>query len=545
MKFLAPIVVLSILLAAATVFAYDPAEDLTYMRIETSSVEDRAVVANLGVSIDYVDPDTGEVMASVPRQRIADIRNLHMYSEIISTKEMPAGYEEYLDYPQQMDFLKQLNKDYPAITSLFSIGQSVEGRELGCLRISSDPQNDHPEKPAFFLVALHHAREILSPMVALYFAQNLLDNYGTDDMITHYIDNFEIYIVPNINPDGGQFDHRDGDFHSWRKNRSVNEGSSCRGVDLNRNYGFQWGGAGSTNLPCDLTYRGPSAFSEPETQAVRDFVTAHSNITSLISLHTFSKLVLWPWGYTYQNIDDATDLATFKTLGQYMADQNGYRSEKSSSLYPVSGETTDWAYGELGIYGFTIELEPGRMNPFGFYPDPSIIPGADEKNFNAMIIALGLSRDPTLVLSTELWKLDASLDGSDATVDWASVVETDAKAWNVYRRLAGETDWTKINDSSIDPGQGSYEYTDTGLSPDTTYEYAVEFKSKDDGLDQFFGPVSVTTESLTDDDTSSDDDSNASADDDATDDDTSMDDDSAGGQPVATGDDDDSGGCGC
>lgn len=499
------------------------ANEFITMEIETSTYEERAAIANSGAAIQYVHPTEGWIVADVPTHRIKDIETLGF--AMTSRKEddsFPNGYHEYHDYAEQVAELTELNQTYPDISELFSIGQSHEGKELYCLKISDNPQQDESEEGAGLVVALHHAREILTPEVALYTARQLLEAYDVDEMIASFIDNREIYIIPNLNPDGGEYDHLGGRFKLWRKNRSDNDGALCKGVDLNRNYGYEWGGAGSTNFKCDLTYRGSEAFSEPETKALRDFVILHSNIHTIVSLHTYSELILYPWGYKRDPIDNFLDKVTFSTLANYMADQNGYTPQQASDLYPTSGDTTDWAYGELGIFAFTFELSPASPLGGAFYPSPEIFGRALPDNYAALLLAIGMARDPYLILSTDLWKLNAEKTVDDSIeISWASIIETEAAGWNVLRSTVENGLYEKINESVIEPDQPEYVFIDeTTLESGMTFYYKVEFLSNEEN-NQIFGPVSVSqpdTDDDDDDDTSSDDDAEEPDDDDTAED---------------------------
>ncbi len=501
------------------------------VRVDTRTPEDRAVINEMGLDILTVDIETGAVLVRLPADQLNDLLTIPYRTDMIEVLGMPSGYEQYHDYAEQKALLDELHVQYPDLTKVFSLGQSVEGRELWAIKISNNPEVDDADKPAFFLFAQHHAREILPPEIALYTAQKLLESYGVNDQTTAYVDEREIYIVPTVNPDGAEYDQQ-GTFKFWRKTRQVNEGSSCKGIDLNRNYGFEWVGPGSSPSPCSETYRGAAPFSAPEAAALRDFINAHSNITIAISLHSYARLVLYPWGYTYQKIEDQLDYQTHKQLAEAMAAFNKYTPMQSSGLYPVNGDSDDWEYGKKGIIAFTFEVEPSQLNPLGFYPQPSIIEGACQRNYQAILLSIGLSNQPSLVLSSDLWRLEATLNGNAATIHWNSIIETKAKGWNVLRSEGSSENYVQVNDQLIPAGQDDYEFVDQGLAEGTTYNYLVEFVSNNNALNQQFGPVSVDTAGGDDDDTVDDD----VTDDDATDDDTAVDD----------GDDDnDEGGCGC
>ena len=140
--------------------------------------------------------------------------------------------------------------------------------------------------------------------MALYVIGELTSRYATDARVRGIVDAREIWIVPNVNPDGSEYDIADGRYRSWRKNRQPNPGSEFTGTDLNRNWGYRWGCCGGSSGAFALeTYRGPSAFSAPETRALRDFVFSRviggvQQIKTSIDFHAYSELILWPYGHT-------------------------------------------------------------------------------------------------------------------------------------------------------------------------------------------------------------------------------------------------------
>ena len=186
-----------------------------------------------------------------------------------------------------------------------------------------------------------------------------------------------------VNPDGHQYSVTSQRL--WRKNRR-NNGDGTFGVDLNRNYGHQWGGPGSSGDTFSDIYRGRSAFSEPETQAVRDFLQAHAP-KALISYHNFSQLILYPWGYTH---NPAPDEGLLNNLAVALADRirtvhgQNYTPEQASDLYLASGDTTDWLYSLLAVPAFTIELRPVNSFP-GFELPESQIQPTFEENLSAAL----------------------------------------------------------------------------------------------------------------------------------------------------------------
>jgi hypothetical protein len=212
----------------------------------------------------------------------------------------------YHTYAELGSVITHLDTTYSAILDVFTVGTSHEGRTIYGMKISDNPVIDEAEPEALY-IGCHHAREIMTVDITLRFAIYLLENYGIDPTITGYVDNREIYFVPMMNPDGHYYvqQNHGGPWGGWwRKNRRDN-GDGSYGVDLNRNWGFEWGydNDGSSPAPSNDLYRGPSAFSEPETQALRDFCNARE-FTIWLSYHTYGELLLFPWGYIYANTPD-------------------------------------------------------------------------------------------------------------------------------------------------------------------------------------------------------------------------------------------------
>src|SRR3954462_8297345 len=240
-----------------------------------------------------------------------------------------AGYHNDAETRAQIDATIAAHPDLIARTT---IGTSYEGRELWAVKISDNVGVDEGE-PEVLFSAGQHAREHLTVEMALYLIDELTSKYATDARIKNIVDSREIWIVPDMNPDGGEYDIATGAYRSWRKNRQPNAGSSAVGTDLNRNWGWQWGCCGgSSGTFSSETYRGASAFSAPETQRVRDFINSRviggvQQIKAHIDFHTYSELVLWPYGYTSADTTStltANDRAALARLGQNMAATNQY-----------------------------------------------------------------------------------------------------------------------------------------------------------------------------------------------------------------------------
>jgi predicted deacylase len=271
------------------------------------------------------------------------------------------GYHGYAAMSAQIAAVAAANPD---IVREFSIGRSAEGRQLWAVKISDNVAIDELE-PEVLFVAGQHAREHITIEQALYLLDQLTSG---DPRVVDLISKTEVYIVFNLNPDGSEYDTR-GEFpRFWRKNRQK-----PFGVDLNRNWGYHWGGHGNVSRdPRSDGYRGKKPFSAPETRALRAFVRSRviggaQQIKAAIDIHSAAELVLWPYGYTTKNTAagmTAKQYARLAHLGRIMAHANGYKAEQASDLYVAPGELPDWLWGEYHIYAYTFELGPGDE----FYP---------------------------------------------------------------------------------------------------------------------------------------------------------------------------------
>ena len=316
------------------------------------------------------------------------------------TPSFPRGYKKYHTYDEVISELKELERKFPKIVTLIDIGNSVEGRSLLGVKIHHKITKRVVKKsttPAIAFLGTHHAREHLSTEIPLMLAKHLAENFESDAAIKKLIQTREIFIIPLVNPDGAVYDIENRRFRMWRKNR-YRTSTTAYGIDLNRNYGFKWGTGGSSRNTRSDVYMGPKPFSEPETQAVRDFIKSNKNIKILLSFHTFSELILYPWGHKDAGVT-GKDAKVFTTMAKTMSKWNGYKPMQASGLYIASGDTCDWAYGELGIFCFTFELSP--KNQFmggGFYPKDKIIPRVFKDNLKPALYLMEHANDPYRVI---------------------------------------------------------------------------------------------------------------------------------------------------
>ncbi|PCI32281.1 MAG: carboxypeptidase [Elusimicrobia bacterium] len=368
-------------------------EDRYWVEVTASGKNERTRLADTGMSIDGVNGGVvsgtadSEILGIIQKAGFTVVRATRLSS--FSPDDFPPADGTYHNYEEVQSALQTAQGAAPEYATLFSMGKSVEGRDLTGIRFYKD---DGKEKPGILFVGTHHAREHLSTEVPLLLSQWLAENRDRED-VRELLETRDIYIVPLVNPDGMEFDIATGRYRWHRKNMTRNSNGSV-GVDLNRNYAWGWGGRGSSANPGSDTYHGPSAFSEPETQAVRDFIESHPNIKIMLSYHTFSELVLYPWGGSDEPIADGRALGAFKVMAEKMGGMTGYRPMQSSELYVATGDTCDWAWGAKGIFCFTFELTPRSQWQGGFYPGAGAIQGTFAKNIDPALYLIDLADDP-------------------------------------------------------------------------------------------------------------------------------------------------------
>ncbi|WP_240138785.1 M14 family metallopeptidase [Streptomyces sp. MUM 178J] len=363
----------------------------------------RAAVAAVGVSIDEADDHS--VVVSANAAQAARLRALgHRLQPLPAPPDrsggraaepldFPPADSRYHNYAEMSAEIDQRIAQYPSIMSKRVIGRSHQGREIVAIKISDNVAADEDE-PEVLFTHHQHAREHLTVEMALYLLREFGEDYGSDPRITDAVNGREIWIIPDLNPDGGEYDIATGRYRSWRKNRQPNPGSSYVGTDLNRNWDYKWGCCGgSSGSYGSATYRGSSPESAPEAKVVADFVRGRivggeQQITTAIDFHTYSELVLWPFGYTYSDTAPGMtqdDRDAFAAVGRKMAASNGYTPEQSSDLYITDGSIDDWLWGDQRIFGYTFEMYPRSAWSGGFYPPDEVIERETSRNRDAVL----------------------------------------------------------------------------------------------------------------------------------------------------------------
>jgi len=425
-RFLPILLVFSIiftLVQSAPVQADQPINDLQVLIIH---YKDRDQLADLAKRYDVVEVDaetqtikvfsnriTRDALAAEGIAWIVD----QEYTRMVNTPVKPSpwqtsgipGYPCYRTIPEIYAAADNLAATYPDLVELIDIGDSWEktqnpnnGWDMEVLVLSNQAGPAVPKSDAFFMSGIH-AREWAPPELNLRFAEYLLQNYETNADVKWLLDYNRIHLLLSTNPDGRVQDEANLTWE-WRKNTDNNyctgeTGQNGRGADLNRNYPYAW----QNNYDeCYQTYSGPSAGSEPETIAVTNYIKTvfpdqkgpdpNDPVNELsatgifIDLHSYSRLVLWPWGYTY---DAAPNDASLRVMSYKFAYYNGHLPQKSTELYPTAGSTDDWAYGELGVPGFCFEMGDS------FHQSCSVFESdINPRNQQALLRAVKIARKP-------------------------------------------------------------------------------------------------------------------------------------------------------
>lgn len=299
-------------------------------------------------------------------------------------------YTHYRTFEEIDAWIDDIASTYSDLVSVESVSKSHEERIVRGLKIGKPSGTT---KPAAYIQGGIHAREWVSPATVMFMTYKLLNAYGTDTTVTEMFDKFDWYIVPVLNADGYHYTWSNN--RMWRKNRRQAPGNICVGTDLNRNYAYKWGGAGASRISCALTYRGTGPASEIETSEMTNFLTKKSESTDIhlyIDFHSYGLLWLYPWGYTDDRTVPQADREKQRALAlegnEAIIATHGksyFVGEAGADLYPASGGSDDWAYGELKIkYTYTIELRDDGK--YGFVLPESEIKPTTEEIYNAMLV---------------------------------------------------------------------------------------------------------------------------------------------------------------
>ena len=263
-----------------------------WMKVAATDKFQRSVIANTGVAIEIVKDDYVIAYGNdLQKEQLNKLGWLQAASNLAQEKDFPSKDTAYHNYDELVTAITKLANENPDLVKLTSIAKTNEGHDIWAIRITDDHAHA-AEKPAAIFMGGHHAREHLSVEMPLMWAQYLVAQYRLGNKkVVDLVHSRDTHIIPVVNPDGMEYDIKDGNYKMWRKNRTRNADGTY-GVDLNRNYGFQWGTGGSSSDPSNETYKGTKPFSEIESSAIKNYVDTNTNITILLSFHSFSKLTI-------------------------------------------------------------------------------------------------------------------------------------------------------------------------------------------------------------------------------------------------------------
>ncbi|MBK8257199.1 MAG: peptidase M14 [Polyangiaceae bacterium] len=310
-----------------------------------------------------------------------------------------SGYSCYRTVEETIASMNALAAAHPNLVNVVDIGDSYDKVKAGgnpgydMLGMVITNESISGTKPRFFLMGGFHAREYPGPELAMRFAEQVVAGYGTDAEATWLLDNFELHVFPQTNPDGRKIAEQ-GYLHRKNNNRSKGKCSDPStqtnhyGIDLNRNHSFKYGGAGTSTQACNQFYRGPSAASEPETAAIQNYLSAifpdqrgpldtdpaPADATGvMLSLHSYGPQVLTPWAWSSSA---PPNNAALQTLGRKFGYHNGYEvCQFNNCLYAATGTTDDWAYGQLGVASYTWEMGTQFFETCSAF-ESTLLPGA-------------------------------------------------------------------------------------------------------------------------------------------------------------------------
>lgn len=420
------------------------------VRIEAPQPEEIAALVSAGAVILDDRPGPDSVHLRVPPQAKAMLAATAAVAETLVADVQPgldaerarlalvgpvthgaSFFDDFRDLAAINAHLDALAAAHPGITEIVSVGTSLEGRPIRGIAIRAGAADG----PSLLLTGTMHAREWLSTMTVTCLADTLISEHGADPAITTALDAVGIIVVPVLNPDGYVYSWEAERY--WRKNRRDGVG-----VDLNRNFPFEWGGEGSSGIPEEENYRGTAPASEPEAAALMAFILAQDTLVAHVDYHSYGQLLLYPWGYTSTPTRDA---AEFQALAEAQVDAMAavhgrqYLPLQGSELYLAAGVVDDWAYADAGLMAFVPELRPDFEGPGDFVVDPSNIRGTCEETLAGVLVlaewasegleppdTTGADDTDTTGQGTESGPTDSTGESTSSNADTTGAVTTSA-----------------------------------------------------------------------------------------------------------------------
>ncbi|XP_012576257.1 PREDICTED: carboxypeptidase A5 isoform X2 [Condylura cristata] len=265
------------------------------MRVSFSALKDvKDYLDSHGLAYSIMIKDI-QVLLDQEREAMAKSRRLERSASSFS-------YSSYHTLEEIYSWIDNFVTEHSDIVSKIRIGHSFENRSILVLKFSTGGF----QRPAIWIDTGIHSREWITHATGVWTAKKIVSEYGKDHTLTKILNSMDIFMEIVSNPDGFAFTHSMNRL--WRKNKSTRSGVFCIGVDLNRNWKSGFGGNGSTNNPCSETYHGPSPQSEPEVAAIVKFITTHGNFKALISIHSYSQMIMYPYGHSLEPVSNQEEL---------------------------------------------------------------------------------------------------------------------------------------------------------------------------------------------------------------------------------------------
>jgi hypothetical protein len=459
--------------------------DAETLWVQGTSATRASLERESGLVIDAAEPITYQAPAVEP-----DASQDPILPRKLDGKKYETFYGGYRTVAAYQKFEDDLAKAYPDLVQVHDYGKSwTKDNPLRVVCITADADkgcklNPNSDKARFMVMAQIHARELTTSEVTWRFMTSLIDGYQHDAQATALLDSTEVWVVPQINPDGVETVQKgiekEGTGYTspayQRKNMDDNEApeggcpppwaNSHAGIDINRNFDSYYGGASTSPDPCSEVYKGKKAGSEPETTALGDLFAdvfkdqrgpkaddpaPDDTMGALISLHTYANLVVFPWEYN-AGVHSPND-AQLRSMGFRLSHYNGYETGQTGEvLYNASGTSNDYAYDQLGIASFTFEMGPGGGTCAGFLPAYSCQDDFFKINEPALYYAATAARAPyELSFGPTTTKVKAKAKGGKIAI--TATTDDDAYGTSGVGRPAAQ----KITDARIYVGKAPWD----------------------------------------------------------------------------------------
>jgi carboxypeptidase T len=316
----------------------------------------------------------------------------------------------YHTYEEMTTEILDIAQENSSLVMVENLTTTYEGRTLWAVKISDSPQINDSTEPDVLFMAGYRANSLISVEIAMYLLNHLTSNYGIDGFITELINTREIWIIPMVNPDGHEY--VGNETENWEKNRRDNQDGTF-GVNLNRNYDYEWGEDEHTSSDSvSQNYHGTGAFSEPETQAIKNLVQSQDFVFSL-SFSSNGEMITYPWGYT--NSSTSSD-ELFAEIAKDMAMYNGYSTAQSSQFEKNRGNADDWLYGDANVLPFTLYVGNEDI------PQEGEIESIAQENLKACIYLIDIADDPDRAMTAE-WTFMVYMGGDDSLLEQWGVAD--------------------------------------------------------------------------------------------------------------------------